>query len=60
MLLNYLQLYFIAWCSKLECSVSSGCIVVEHLPHHPKVKVSSPSVAGSTGRENGKLECLSP
>jgi len=30
-------------------------IVVEHLPHHPKVKCLSPPAATGTGRENGKI-----
>ncbi len=33
---------------------SNGSTVVEHLPHHSKVKGSSPATAASTEIENGK------
>ncbi len=32
--------------------------VVEHLPHQPKVKGSSPAAAAGTGRENGNRVTL--
>jgi len=34
--------------------VSSGSIVVEHLPHHPKVKGLNPVVAAEIGRDISK------
>jgi hypothetical protein len=36
--------------------VSGGCTGVEHSPHYPKVKVSSPAISAGTknGIENGK------
>jgi hypothetical protein len=44
---------------------SGGGTLVEHLPHHPKVKGLSPAPGTKNGRENekkhppNKLECLS-
>jgi hypothetical protein len=33
---------------------SNGSTVVEHLPHHPMVKGSSPTVTTDNGGENGE------
>ncbi len=35
----------------LQMMTNSSGIMVEHLPHHPNVKGSSPASAAGTGRE---------
>jgi hypothetical protein len=48
-MLSVVMFSAVVFINVLACS---GKMVVEHLPHHPKVEVSSPAPATGTGSEN--------
>ncbi len=49
---NMLSVVMLNVVEPIYAFASCGILLVEHLPHHPKVEVSSPAPASGTGSEN--------
>ncbi len=55
---NMLSVVMLNVVEPIYAFASGGTLLVEHLPHHPKVVVSSPAPATGTGSENIVQQCL--